>query len=302
MRPSNARIRSTTEGGSLDRSPAPVPRLSRIPRFVLVPRSGTPSAVGTCTLSFLTETATWLLLLDCTTDTAIQVPDGITLDGNGHKITAVEPGIGHFTGAVVQNATAQSTIHVTNLTVDATLPGNPCDAGEQRLRGILFFGASGTATNNHVTVTQGVNFGCQEGNAIEARNFVGETLSSPDRTSVTISDNVIPLYQKTGILANGNVDAIVTRNVVTGVGPSTLIAQNGVQMGFGATGLISANEISGNNYTPNSFFACGIIVVDADGVDRKQQDNLFPPNTDPMANEKDTCGFAKGGNYDPFGN
>jgi len=216
-------------------------------------------AVGTCTFSFLTETATWLLLLDCTTDTAIQVPDGITLDGNGHKITAVEPGIGHFTGAVVQNATAQSTIHVTNLTVDATLPGNPCDAGEQRLRGILFFGASGTATNNHVTVTQGVNFGCQEGNAIEARNFVGETLSSPDRTSVTISDNVIPLYQKTGILANGNVDAIVTRNVVTGVGPSTLIAQNGVQMGFGATGLISANEISGNNYTPNSFFACGII-------------------------------------------
>src|SRR5437867_854262 len=147
-RPRNARIRSTTEGGSLDRSPAPVPRLSRIPRFVLVPRSGTPSAVGTCTLSFLTETATWLLLLDCTTDTAIQVPDGITLDGNGHKITAVEPGIGHFTGAVVQNATAQSTIHVTNLTVDATLPGNPCDAGEQRLRGILFFGASGTATNN----------------------------------------------------------------------------------------------------------------------------------------------------------
>jgi hypothetical protein len=258
-----------------------------------------PSAQAFSTCAFLMTTDTWLLLNDCTTDVAISVPDGVTLDGNGHTITAVEPGLGHFTGAVVQNATAPSTIHVTNLTIDATLNGNPCDAGPQRLRGILFSGASGTATNNTVTVTQGVNFGCQEGNAIEARNFLGEPLASTDRTTVTISDNVIPLYQKTGVLANGNVDAIVTRNVITGVGPSTVIAQNGVQVGFGATGLVSANAISGNNYTPNSFFACGIIVVDAGGVDRKQQDNFFPSQGDPMANEKDTCGFAKGGNYDP---
>ena len=144
-------------------------------------------------------------------------------------------------------------------------------------------------------LNQGVNIGCQEGNAIEARNFAGETLSSPDRTTVTISDNVVRDYQKTGILISGNVDALVTRNVVQGIGPNAIIAQNGVQIGFGATGLISANQISGNDYTPNTFFACGILIADADGVDRKQQDNLFADN------EKDTCGFAKGGNYEPFG-
>jgi hypothetical protein len=259
----------------------------------------TARALSTCV--FITTGTSMVLQNSCTTDTTITVLPGITLDGNGYTITAVEPLSGHFTGAVVQNAMAGGEIHVTNLTIVASLNGNPCDAGEQRLRGILFFGASGTATNNHVTVTQGVNFGCQEGNAIEARNFVDETLFSPDRTTVTISDNVVPQYQKTGILANGNVDAIITRNVITGVGATTLIAQNGVQIGFGATGLVSANEISGSNYTPNSFFACGIIVVDSDGVDRKQQDNLFPPQGDPMANEKDTCGFAKGGNYEPFG-
>jgi hypothetical protein len=240
---------------------------------------------------------TMLLLNDCTTDTAILVPDGVTLDGNGHTITAVEPGTGSFTGAVVQNATPGSVIHVTNLKITAQLAANPCDAGEARLRGILFFGASGTATNNVVFgLNQGVNFGCQEGNAIEARNFVGETQSSVSRTSVTISDNVARDYQKTGILISGNVDAIVTRNIVEGIGPTDVIAQNGIQIGFGATGLISANQISGNDYTPNPVFACGILIADADGVDRKQQDNLF------TGNEKDTCGFSKGGNYEPFGN
>ena len=265
--------------------------------------AGTPAKAVVVPCVFITTGSTMLLTNHCTTETAILVPDGVTLDGNGYSITAVEPAIGHFTGAVIQNATAPSVVHVTNVTVQAQLPANPCDAGEARLRGIMFMGASGTITNNRLfDINQGVNFGCQEGNAIEARNFEGESLSSPARTDVTISDNLVRRYQKTGVLVNGLVDAIVARNVIEGEGPSTVIAQNGVQIGFGATALVSANSISGNNYTPNSFFACGIIVVDAGGVDRKQQDNLFPPENDPTANEKDTCGFAKGGNYEPFGN
>lgn len=251
------------------------------------------NAASTCV--FVPAGNSLVLAADCVTDTAILVPDGMTLDGNGHSITAVEPALGHFTGAIVQNEGA--VMHVANLTLRAQLPANPCDAGEARLRGILFMGASGTATNNRLfDIAQATTFGCQEGNGIEARNFAGESFSSPDRTTVTISDNVVRSYQKTGVLVSGNVDAIVTRNVISGIGPTTVIAQNGVQIGFGATGLVSANEISGNDYTPNTFFACGIIVVDADGVDRKQQDNLFADN------EKDTCGFAKGGGYAPFGN
>lgn len=260
--------------------------------FALAARSTQAEAFTTCV--FLTTGTTMALQNDCTTDSAILVADGFTLDGNGHSITAVEPAIGSFTGAVVQNAGA--VMHVTNLTLRAQLPVNPCDAGEARLRGILFFGASGTATNNRLfDISQANTFGCQEGNGIEARNFVGESMSSSDRTTVTISDNLVQRYQKTGILVGGNVDAIVTRNVVQGVGPSNVIAQNGIQIGFGATGLISANTISDNDYTPNTFVSCGILIADADGVDRKQQDNLF------MDNEKDTCGFAKGGNYEPFG-
>jgi hypothetical protein len=249
---------------------------------------------------------TLVLTEDCFADHTYLVPDGKTLDGNGHVIYAVDPVGGHFIGAVVQNAVAPSTIHVTNLEIRGQFTtGNVCDGGLARLRGILFSGASGTITNNTLVelIQPASALGCQEGNAIEARTFFGEeTLSSPARVTVTISDNVVSRYQKTGVLANGNVNAIVTRNTIIGIGPSTVIAQNGVQIGFGATGLVSANAISNNSYTPNDFVSCGIIVIDADGVDRKQQDNLFPPNTAADANEKDTCGFAKGGNYEPFGN
>jgi hypothetical protein len=248
---------------------------------------------------------TLLLTQDCETNHTIVVPDGKTLDGNGHSIFAVDPVSGDFSGAVVRNETTTPTgiIHVTNLTITGQLSIDQCDAGTDRLRGILLSGVGGTVTNTHLfAIRQGAASGCQEGNAIEVRNFFpDEPLSSSSRTSVTVSDNEVRNYQKTGILVNGNVEAVVARNLVVGDGPIDFIAQNGVQIGFGATALVSANSISGNNYTPNSFFACGIIVVDADGVDRKQQDNLFPPNTDPMANEKDTCGFAKGGNYEPFG-
>ena len=274
--------------------------------FGLAAASTSSAAVSTCvfTPAAAGSNGTMLLLADCTTDVPITVPDTVTLDGNGHTITALDPTGGHFVGAVVTNATPGSTIHVTNLTIVGQFGADVCDPGANRLRGILFSGASGTITNNQLfRIRQGPSSGCQEGNAIEVRNFPGEeTMSSAERVDVTIADNVVENYQKTGVLVNGLVDAIVGRNVIRGDGPSTVIAQNGVQIGFGATALVSANSISGNNYTPTSFFACGIIVAEADGVDRKQQDNLFPPNGAPDANEKDTCGFSKGGNYEPFGN
>lgn len=245
---------------------------------------------------------TMLLTNDCFTDQTIFVPNGVTLDGNGHTIEAANPAVGDFNGAVVRNDPAATEIHVTNLRIEGSLTVDQCDAGDDRLRGIMLDRASGTITNTEVVnIRQGQASGCQEGNAIEARSFDVTDEATDPRVRVTISDNLVQGYQKTGILANGGVDAVITRNVVIGDGPVTFIAQNGIQVGFGATALISANTISGNNYTPTSFFACGIIVVAADGVDAKFQDNLFPDRNDPLANEKDYCGFQRGGNYEPFG-
>jgi hypothetical protein len=72
-------------------------------------------------------------------------------------------------------------------------------------------------------------------------------------------------YQKTGIIANGDVEATIRDNTVTGKGPIGYIAQNGIQVGFGASGQVQDNEVSGNSYTGSSTVSGGILIVGGPG-------------------------------------
>lgn len=241
-------------------------------------------AATTCT--FTTAGTTKTLDADCTTDATLLVPDGVTLDGAGNTITAVDPPSGHFLGAVV--AKFGSTADVINLVVTASGLANVCDEGANRLRGIMFDGASGSIVNNTVTdVNQGPS-GCQEGNAIEVRNTPFDNTGLEDKV-VTISGNIVSGYIKNGITVNGSVAATIINNIVIGAGPVgvPLAAQNGIQVGFGGTATIHDNNVSGNNYTPKSFVACGILYFDADGV--RAFRNFVSDN------ERDFCNFGKGG-------
>jgi parallel beta-helix repeat protein len=219
------------------------------------------TALANAQCTFTTVKKTKVLNGDCTTSTSIIVPNGFTLDGAGHTITAVDPVGGHFVGGVVQNGGASA--NVTNLKITSSNLANVCDAGADRLRGILFDGASGSITNNQVTnvnQNQGVALsGCQEGNAIEARNFG----SSPSTIRVTISGNTISGYQKTGIVVSGDADGSVGDNVVNGTGPNLFIAQNGIQVSFGATGQVRNNTVTGNSYVgpfAGSTSSAGILI------------------------------------------
>jgi len=212
------------------------------------------------------------------------VPNGWTLDGDAHSITAVDPSGGHFTGAVVRNAGDSAS--VSNLTVTADSLADVCDGGDDRLRGILLDGASGSITGNTVVgINQGES-GCQEGNAIEVRNAPFDT-TGVDKP-VTISGNVVSDYQKSGIVANGSVRATVDHNDVEGAGPVPYIAQNGIQIGFGATGTVESNTVADNWYTgPSADTACGLLFYEADGV--KQRKNVF------TGNQRDVCNVGRGG-------
>src|SRR4051812_18282036 len=215
------------------------------------------SASAQCTTTTTGKTMT--LNGDCTTTTSIIVPNGLTFDGAGHTITAVDPAGGHFTGGVIQNGGAKA--NVTNVKITTSGLAEVCDAGPDRLRGILFDGASGSITNTEITninQNHGTTFsGCQEGNGIEVRNFG----ASPTTIRVSIDGNVVTGYQKTGIIANGDTDATITDNTVTGYGRQGFIAQNGIQVGFGATALVKRNDVSGNAYTGTSTVSGGILVV-----------------------------------------
>jgi len=220
----------------------------------------TSAVQASTTCTFTTSSSTMKLNANCTTDQTILIPNGFTLDGKGFTITAVDPPGGHFVGAVVKNAGANA--KVKNLTVTASGLADVCDADNDRLRGILFEGASGSIKDTIVRdINQGAS-GCQEGNAIEVRNapFDG---THPNTKTVQVEHNVVSRYQKTGILANGDVNVEVDDNTVTGLGPINYIAQNGIQLGFGALGDVQENRVSANVYTPQTFASSGILLVSA---------------------------------------
>jgi hypothetical protein len=213
------------------------------------------SARAACEDVFSVKGSTITLSADCTTDHSLIVPDGFTLNGAGHTVTAVDPAGGHFKGGVVQNGGAAANVVNTRITADGL--SNVCDGGVDRLRGILFDGASGRIVNNEVTGINQGSSGCQEGNAIEVRNLG----ASPGVVTAVIDHNTVTGYQKTGIIANGSVSASISDNVVDGGGPVGYIARNGIQVGFGATGQVKGNDVSGNSYTGSSDVSGGVLVV-----------------------------------------
>ena len=96
-------------------------------------------AGSTCVVADSGTTRT--LLADCTTSQTLTIPPGFTFDGADHTITAVDPSGGHFLGAILQNAGTTASVH--NLKLTALNLTDACDAGADRLRGILFDGATG---------------------------------------------------------------------------------------------------------------------------------------------------------------
>ena len=219
-------------------------------------------AATDCT--FTTVGSTMFLDADCVTDATIGVPDGVTLDGRSHSITAVDPDFGHFLGPVVTNE--GSLAYISNLVVQAQDLMNICDGGADRLRGIMFEGASGAIWQ---TTVQGINqgsSGCQEGSGIEVRKapFDGSHRAT---VAVEISQNVIENYQKTGIVCNGDVVCDIHHNFSSESATQENLAANSVQLGFGATGTVSMNHIAGNQWLgPSNFVATAVLIIAADGV------------------------------------
>ncbi len=78
----------------------------------------------------------------------------------------------------------------------------------------------------------------------------------------TASGNVISDYQKGGIVALGpGASASISGNTVTGIGPTPLIAQNGIEIDYGASGQVMRNTVTGNSYSgTNDASSAGILI------------------------------------------
>ncbi len=222
-----------------------------------------PTAYATTDCTFTTLGTIMTLDNDCTTDETLVIPDGYTLTGDHNTITAVDPVGGHFEGAVVMNG--GTTAYIERVIVSVSGLADVCDAGAERLRGIMFEGASGSILYTRVIgVNQGPS-GCQEGNAIEVRNapFDG---SHPNTMTVEVAHNRVEDYQKTGILANGDVNVNVHHNTIGASATQANLAANSLQLGFGALGSVMNNAIKGNQWLGASDFASTAMLIYASDV------------------------------------
>lgn len=160
----------------------------------------------------------------------------------------------------VQNAA----VTISHITVDGSNNGL-ADCSIDPV-GIYYQNSSGTITSNavrNVLMPTGLQ-GCQVGLAINVESDTG----SP---AVTISNNSVRNYDKNGITASGpgtggGPHVTVSSNTVIGLGPTSVTAQNGIQISYGATGLVSSNQVADAIYTGPTYGSSGILIYASSGI------------------------------------
>src|SRR4029077_295909 len=154
-------------------------------------------------------------------------------------------------------------ITIAGLTFEPKWPAGTCN---DSLYGILVAGGANLKASN-VTINGGgaspIN-GCQGGVGIQ----IGMAWTSPVQvghaklTGVTVTG-----YQKNGITVDGaGSTAAISGATVTGAGPTPEIAQNGIQVSYGAQAKIKSSTISGNECNDAPCGAIGLLETQWTGV------------------------------------
>lgn len=159
---------------------------------------------------------------------------GTTL-GNGG--IACSTAYTQVTGVTVEDLTVNGAAAASSLTM--------CGDNPQGYVGVDFQDSSGTLTSATVE-NIATSYACNAETSVYATNgwFYTDT---PTANTVTVSHTTDTSYMKNGITCDdvGESCSIVS-NTVTGSGPNPNIAQNGIQVAFGAVATVSANQVSGN--------------------------------------------------------
>ncbi len=198
----------------------------------------------------------------------------------------LDTGLAIAAQVLVQNTTGPVTI--TNLTIDGT--GNGIADCNTDLQGIRFENGSGTV-NYVVTQNQipgGIFGSCATGEGMVAQASSGNSV-------VTFEDSSIVNYNKNGItVSDPNSKATITGNFVQGAGAAALAVQNGIQLGYGAKGSISVNNVNDNNNAGPPYAADILLIDAAENGGISVNSNILGNSQLPLGLETD---FADAGEY-----
>jgi hypothetical protein len=161
-----------------------------------------------------------------------------------------------------------ATVNLTNLIVDGNNNGlSGCSA--PTLVGVYAVNSAGTfnGLNLRNQALDPADATCNSGLGIYLEGDIGN--------AVTVKNSTVTNYQKNGITANGYGNGAagpvitMTGNTVVGQGPSAGTAENGIQVGFGATGQLASNLVLDNVYQPNgssTLAGTGVLIYASNAV------------------------------------
>jgi len=166
------------------------------------------------------------------------------------------------------------TVSISGFTIKGGWPSNVC---YDSINDVAVLGSSTlNLSNSTVSNTGGdpQSDGCQGGVGVQ----VGLSLTSPnnaDPGTATLTNVTVNTYQKNGITIDGTGSSATLSSVtVTGTGPTTAIAQNGIQVSDGAKATISQALVTGDECNDtsggcgpdglNNVQSAGILLFDAD--------------------------------------
>jgi hypothetical protein len=216
------------------------------------------------------------------------VPSTDTSPGPGAAVVLppsggmVQNGMDIFGNPVQAQILVQGAVAVTikNITVDGT-GNNVAGCGAPTFEGIYYENASGTIEYDVVRNQYQTDYadygGCQNGLAINVE-------STTSGNTVTVDNNSGSAYQKNGITATGAATGTgapgpvvnMSNNRIVGFAatgmnwPNSGAAENGIQVGFGATGTATLNIVNNNIWGQDQFgdtgdAASGILVYASEG-------------------------------------
>ncbi|MGB8543080.1 MAG: right-handed parallel beta-helix repeat-containing protein [Candidatus Acidiferrales bacterium] len=254
----------------------------------------TTLAVGTCKPNFVSYTTIQAAVNAAPAGTTIDVCPGyyaeqVTITTNsltllgiqsamGDSAVIITPTAANPAGTWTSNATAidpegpaavdaqiavvgATGVTISHITVDGANSGlSPCSV---QLVGIYYENSTGTVTDS-VARNQTFGTGDQCGWGIATENTSGLAL--------TVSNSSVHNFQKNGIVARGAGGSTgpvltATGNTVIGVGATGEIAQNGIEVAYGAAGSVKSNYVADLLYTGPvaNGTATGILFYQASG-------------------------------------
>jgi hypothetical protein len=147
---------------------------------------------------------------------------------------------------------------ISNFTIDGAGRGN----GNYRFQGIGFRNAGGKVDGCTIKdIRETPINGNQHGVGIYAYDDNGTA------RTLYVNNNTIYGFQKNGTAFNGpDLTAFADNNTITGAGAVSFIAQNCLQIGFGATGSLTNNIVGDVSYTPNTDVSCGLLLFQSGGT------------------------------------